>query len=161
MSSVAERATALATAFAIALALTACGGSAPGSTTTSASRSTGQATTTSPRPATSGPVVTSGPVHGALSARNHAPTVGKPWPYSVTVTDPGGRPLSGTVDIEFLFSGQVVGHDTPPTHPVRHGRWTERVTYPAAAVGQPLTFQAVVHTARGSITLDWPVRVRK
>ena len=67
----------------------------------------------------------------------------------------------GTVDIQFAFGGQVVGRDTPPTHPVVNGRWHDTLKFPAAAVGMPLTFQAVVHTRLGSITLDWPVTVRQ
>jgi hypothetical protein len=96
-------------------------------------------------------------LHGA----NHAPKAGKPWPYSVTVTDAAGHPLSGTVEIEFTFGGQVVGTDTPPTHPLTHGRWHDNLMFPARALGFPLTFQAVVHTGRGSITLDWPVTVHQ
>jgi hypothetical protein len=84
-----------------------------------------------------------------------------PWPYSVTVTDPAGHPLTGTVDIEFTFGGQVVGRDTPPTHPLENGHWKDKLTFPAAALGEPLTFQAVAHTSAGSITLDWPVTVRR
>jgi hypothetical protein len=47
--------------------------------------------------------------------------VGKPWRYVLKVTDASGRPLSGTVDVEFGFGGQVVGHDTPPVHPLKRG----------------------------------------
>jgi hypothetical protein len=36
----------------------------------------------------------------------------------------------------------------------------DTLKFPAAAAGMPLTFQAVVHTRLGSITLDWPVTVR-
>jgi hypothetical protein len=83
------------------------------------------------------------------------------WSYSVRVTDAAGNPLSGTVDVEFVFGGQVVGRDTPPTHPVTNGRWHDTLKFPAAAVGMPLTFQTVVHTRLGSITLDWPITVKK
>ena len=100
-------------------------------------------------------------MRGTLRAQNHAPTVGKSWRYSVTVTDAAGHPLSGTVDIEFAFGGQVVGHDTPPTHPVAHGHWTDTLKFPADAVGEPLSFRAVVHTSAGSITLDWPITVQR
>lgn len=77
------------------------------------------------------------------------------------VTDAAGKPLSGTVDIEFVFGGMVVGRDTPPTHPIRDGSWHAKLKFPAAAVGQPLTFRTVVHTSKGSITLDWPITVKK
>ena len=102
-----------------------------------------------------------GPVHGTLQAMNHAPKVNQDWPYSVSVTDANGHPLSGTVDIEFVFSGRVVGRDTPPTHPVTNGHWHDYLQFPAQAVGIPLQFQAVVHTHLGSITLDWPVTVSR
>ncbi len=100
-------------------------------------------------------------MHGRLTAENHAPAANKDWRYSLTVTDAAGRPLSGTVDIEFVFGGMVVGHDTPPTHPVTNGRWHDTLRFPADAVGEPLTFRAVVHTRLGSITLDWPIMVRQ
>jgi len=87
--------------------------------------------------------------------------VNRPWTYTVTVRDSAGHPLSGTVDIEFTFNGAVVGHDTPPTHPVRDGRWRGTLEFPAAAVGEPIDLQAVVHTAMGSVTLDWPVTVTR
>lgn len=76
-------------------------------------------------------------------------------------TDASGRALSGTVDTQFVFGGQVVGHETPPTHPLTNGRLNDNVTYPATAVGIQLTFQVVVHTQLGSVTLDWPVKVKR
>jgi hypothetical protein len=75
--------------------------------------------------------------------------------------DASGRPLSGTVDIEFAFGGQVVGRDTPPTHPVRNGRWQDNLKFPGAAIDQPLALLAVIHTRLGSITLNWPVTVQQ
>ncbi len=144
----------------------ACGGSSSTSATvqsvsTSTNASSPLATTTSAAPPGGSASVTAGPVRGTLTAPNHAPTVGKPWPYSVKVTDATGKPLSGTVDIEFVFGGQVVGRDTPPTHPVKNGSWGDKIKFPADAAGQPLTFRAVVHTSRGSITLDWPITAQK
>lgn len=106
-----------------------------------------------------GSTVPQGPVRGTLRAESHAPIAGRLWHYSIVVSNPSGRPLSGTVEIEFLFNGQIVGRDTPPTHPVADGHWGEKLTFPAAAVGIPLVFRAVVHTKAGTITLDWPVRV--
>jgi hypothetical protein len=68
------------------------------------------------------------------------------------VTSASGQPPAGTVDIEFVFGGQVAGRDTPPTYPVTIERWHDTLKFPAAAAGMPLTFQAVVHTRLGSIT---------
>ncbi len=147
----------------VALAVAACGSS--GSTSSSVtSRSTSttssaQATATSAQSAGASSVTT-GPVQGTLRGQNHAPKVNRTWSYSVTVTDAAGHPLSGTVAIQFVFNGQVVGRDTPPTHPITNGGWRDRVTFPAPAIGMPLSFRAVVHTSRGSITLDWPIKVQ-
>jgi hypothetical protein len=150
----------LLSAVLLALALAACGGGGHRSTTKSQT-TTPSTTSTSQTPATGASSVTSGPVRGTLSAQNHAPKVGKSWRYSVTLTDAAGHPVSGTVDIEFVFGEQVVGRDTPPTHPVRNGHWTDTLKFPTDAVGEPLTFQAVVHTGVGSITLDWPITVQR
>ncbi len=155
--------TALAAA-ATALALAACGGSAGSRTTSSSSTPT---TSSAPSPTTT--ATTSSPGSSARSARmrarlvgeDHRPVVNRPWRYTVTVADTAGRPLSGTVDIEFTFAGAVVGHDTPPTHPVHDGRWSDTLVFPPASVGKPLDVQAVVHTALGSLTLAWPITVQR
>ncbi len=141
-----------------------CGGEATSSTvkqtnasaptTSTATRATAIATTTSP----TAPV---GPVHATLIADDHAPIVNRPWPYSISVTDARGTPLSGTLEMEFVLLGQVVGRDTPPTHRITHGRWHDLLKFPVQAVGFPLIVQAVVHTSLGSATLDWPVKVRR
>ncbi len=68
--------------------------------------------------------------------------------------------MSGTVELEFVFSGQVVGRDTPPSHPITDGRWHDVLKFPAPAVGVALIVRAVVHTRVGSATLDWSVKVR-
>jgi len=162
-------AAALLAAAVLSTGLAGCGGSSSSSsgsptTRTSATTTTTTTTTTtatSTAQSQSAASVTSGPVRGVLHAQNHAPKVNQSWRYSVTVTDSAGHPLSGRVDIEFAFGGQVVGHDTPPTHPVANGRWHDTIQFPADAVGMPLTFQAVVHTRLGSITLDWPITVKR
>ena len=142
----------------LALGPTACGGKSKTTTTKTPVATTTTATTTATTPTSS---VSTGPVHGTLTAENHAPVVNKDWHYALTVTDAAGHPLSGTVDIEFVFSGVVVGRDTPPTHPVTNGRWQDTIRFPADAVGKLLTFRAVVHTHQGSIALDWPITVRQ
>jgi hypothetical protein len=131
------------------------------SSATSSAASTSTTGTSAPGQGRGTASVTAGPVRGTLHAANHSPIVNKNWPYSDVVTDAARHPLSGTVDVEFTFGGQVVGRDTPPTHPLKNGRWSENLQFPEAAVGEPLTFQLVVHTHLGSITLDWPVTVKQ
>jgi hypothetical protein len=139
-------------------ALAACGSSSSSSSSSSTASNT--ATTPAQTPTTASSSLTTGPVRGTLHGTGHTPIAGRPWAYSVHVTDASGRPLSGTVAIEFAFNGSVVGHDTPPTHPVTNGHWADKLTFPSTAIGYPLSFQAVVRTSAGSITLDWPVQVK-
>lgn len=147
--------------------IVACGSSSSSSTPTSQSAVTSTnasspLSTAAPQAPPSGSdSVSTGPVRGRLTAANHTPTAGRLWDYSVNVTSASGKRLSGTVDIEFVFGGDVVGRDTPPTHPVRNGSWHDNLKFPADAAGEPLMFQAVVHTSLGSITLDWPITVQK
>jgi hypothetical protein len=152
-------------AAAAAIALGGCGSSSKSSssaTSTPASTTTATSSTASSTPSASGgATVTTGPVHAALRANDHAPVANKAWPYTVLVTDASGHPLDGSVRIQFTFAGSVVGTDSPPVHPVKHGIWRDSLTYPTSAVGQPLTFQAVVTTSAGSVTLNWPVNVRR
>jgi len=133
------------------LSLAACG--ATGSTTSSKTRAPGKAAVTTP--------ADTRPLHATLVGENHAPKVNQPWSYSVTATDALGHPVSGTVNIEFALSGQVVGHNTPPTDQVTDGHMNNTLTFPAEAVGVPLDVRAVLHTTLGSLTLDWPITVQR
>lgn len=126
----------------------------PSSTTTHTSSHT---TTTS----SSTTVAYVRPIHATLVGENHRPIANKLWPYTVTATDANGRPLTGTVDVEFTFSGTVVGHASPPTDPLKDGRWHDSLTFPSRAIGEPIDLQVVVHTQIGSVTLDWPVKTVK
>jgi hypothetical protein len=135
----------------LSLSLAACG--ATGSTTSSRTSATGKAAIRTP--------VDTRPLHATLVGENHAPKVNQPWSYSVTVTDALGHLVSGTVNIEFALSGQVVGHDKPPTDRVTDGHMNDTIKFPAEAVGVPLDLQAVVHTTLGSLTRDWPITVQR
>jgi hypothetical protein len=149
----------------LSLALTGCGAGKPTSPPTRAAVTTAARTAaTTPPPAptvTGGRLVSTGALRATLSGENHAPKVNQPWRYSVTVSNASGQPLSGTVAIEFLFSGQIVAHDTPPTHPITNGLWQGTLKPPTASVGFPLILRAVAHTPAGSITLNWPITVKR
>lgn len=145
---------------ALAGGLTACGGGSKSKSSTTASKSGAATTISKTSSATGGTPAAPSKVHATLNAENHTPTAGKLWPYSIHVTDASGHPLSGTVRIQFTLAGYVVGTDHPPVHPLKDGSWHDLLTFPKAAVGHPLTFQAVVHTPVGSTTLNWPVTVK-
>ena len=133
------------------LSLAACG--ATGSTTSSRASVPGKAALTTS--------VDTRPLDATLVGENHAPKVNQPWSYSVTVTDALGHLVSGTVNIEFALSGQVVGHDKPPTDRVTDGHMHDTLRFPAEAINVPLDVRAVVHTTLGSLTLDWPITVQR
>jgi hypothetical protein len=132
-----------------------------GSSSSSKSAAKAPGTISTPAASAHAASVTTGPVRASLQGANHHPAVKRAWAYSVHVTDASGKPLDGTVKIQFAFGGQVVGTDKPPVHPVKHGVWHDTLNFPAESVGYPLTFQAVVHTKAGSVTLSWPITVHK
>jgi hypothetical protein len=150
-------------AAALSLALTGCGASRPPAPPTHAAVTTAAATPAPPpAPAvTGGRLISTGALRATLSGQNHAPKVNHPWRYSVTVSNAAGQPLSGTVAIEFLFSGQIVAHDKPPTHPLANGLWQSSLKMPVASAGYPLVLRAIAHTSAGSITLNWPITVKR
>jgi hypothetical protein len=135
------------------------GGSKPAATATRTTASTPQQTTPTPAGAVTADTVTTGPVRATLRGAGHTPVVGKHWVYTVSVTDAAGHPLDGSVTSEFAFAGQVVGREAPPVHQLKAGRLHDVIEFPARAVGVPLLFQTVVHTASGNVVLSWPVSV--
>lgn len=99
-------------------------------------------------------------VHATIRGESHHPTVGVHWRYTVTVTDAAGHPLKGTETTHYTFSGAVVGTEKPENVSFADGVYHDTIEFPAAAVGYPLTVQAVVRTSRGTATADWPLVVR-
>jgi len=99
-----------------------------------------------------------------LHAPTHHPRAGKPWLYSVRVTDPSGRPIRARIRMQVLFGGIPVGKvDSGKTFSFV-GTWREPkrapLTWPARSRGHPLTFEAIV-TARGASTrLDYAIDVK-
>lgn len=136
--------------------LAACGGS-----TTTVTRSLLSQASTASASSSLSPSVTTGPVHATLVGQGHDPVAGKKWIYRLTVTDAQGHGLAATIDTEFALQGAVVGHDTPPTHSLKNGRYKEALKFPAMSVGYRLDLQVVIHTKLGTVTVDWPVSVHK
>jgi hypothetical protein len=102
--------------------------------------------------------------HAVLHAPTHTPKAGKPWLYSVRVTDAQGRPIRARITMRVLFGGVPVGKvDSGKTFSFV-GTWREPksspLIWPARSRGRPLTFEALV-TARGQTKrLDYTVNVK-
>lgn len=158
----------ITTAAVVSLGLAACGSSSSSSsratssspaTSGSASSATPTASNASAASHTSSAMPATA-IEATLTGQNHAPVATKPWPYSVTARSSTGKPLTGTVRIQFLFGSTVVGTDKPPVHPLKDGRWHDYLEFPQEAIGHPITLQAVIHTPEGSATRNWPVMVK-
>jgi len=132
-----------------------------GSHTASTPSSATPAAPGGPQTATSGmggPALVSasaGGLSASMHASSHHPTVNRPWPLSFTVTR-AGRPALASVSYEYLFAGQVVARRD---HYAFTGRFSDVFVWPAAAVGYPLTFRAVIVSAATTIDLDYAVQV--
>jgi hypothetical protein len=132
---------------AIALLAAGCGGSA----TTTRGNSAGTHTPLQPPAAR---------FTATLHAPTHSPVVNAAWVYSIDVRDANGRPLRAIAETQFLFAGQVVGRESPPTHRFA-GHLRDLIRWPRRSAGFPLTFRAVVHTSLGAQNLDYQVQVRR
>lgn len=146
---------AAAAAVVLAVAVSACGGGSKSSSSTTSSSASSSSSASR-----GGSSAAGAKFHVVLIGQDHVPVATKVWHYTVRVTSPTGKPLAGTVDTEFAFGGQVVGHESPPSHPLKNGVLKDFVEWPKQAIGQPLALQVVVHTSAGSQTLDWPVSVK-
>jgi hypothetical protein len=69
-----------------------------------------------------------------------------------------GRPLAASVRYQFLFAGRPVASRS---HYRFRGTFHDVVSWPARAVGIPLTFRAIVRTSLGTRNLDYAVQVRR
>jgi len=84
---------------------------------------------------------TNGPVSYAFSAPTHTPVVGKRWRLSIA-GQRSGAPLTGTVKIDILHEGTVVGHAAAGT--LKGGRFAHDFDWPERSAGYPLTVKTTV-----------------
>jgi hypothetical protein len=100
-------------------------------------------------------------IHATLAGQDHHPRAGKPWRYTLTVSDAAGRPLSGTETTHYAYNGVVVGTEQPQNVKFTGGVYRDTIEFPPAAVGHPLELQVVVQAGSGSATVHWPLEVVK
>jgi len=133
-------------------------------TTTTAPTTTSSTTTTTTTHSTTTTSTTAAfarPLQATLTGDGHNPTIKVKWAYTVTATDAKGRPLSGTIETEFVYGGSVVGKESPFKHTFTDGKIINQITFPAESLGVALQLQVVVITSIGTKTLDWPVKSKK
>jgi hypothetical protein len=143
---------------AAAIGLCACGASASHSTSVGAV--TSSRTSAARVSSTVSAAVPPGPIVAVLRAPGHHPRVGN-WEITLTLTK-GGRPIAGHVSYQYLFQGQVVSTQQVGGHsPDFVGVFHDTLTWPATAVGYPLTFRVVITTPYGVKNVDYAVTVRR
>lgn len=137
----------------LVVTLAACGGS---KSTASSTTTTAPATTTA---------VTAPSFTIAIEAATHTPKANANWPVKIHVADAAGKPVSGTLRMQVLFAGAVVGQIDNGRVYEFHGTWQEKpgneIVWPPDSVGHPLTFQAVVTVGGKTRKANWAIRVRK
>jgi hypothetical protein len=120
------------------------------------------------------------PCVATLKASGHHPKAGRTWPITVTCRTSSGAPVRATAIYQFVYQGQVVAtrYPSPNANPrsacsqagtCRNAPWPFRgrmydptFVWPKRAVGIPLTLRVVVKVrGRGSVNLNYPVRVRR
>jgi hypothetical protein len=94
-------------------------------------------------------------VKATMTVGTHSPTANKAWPISFTVTE-GGKSVKATLTYEWLFGGHVVHREKGKSFT---GHLSETFQWPVAAVGEPLTLQAVVAVGSATVNLDYAVKV--
>jgi len=94
-----------------------------------------------------------------LKAPTHHPKVDKPWRITITARSNSGKKLSGRVQYEFLYGGQVVSRNS--NYKFKNGVFHDTLTWPKRSVGIDLTFRAVVTTKPGVVRLSYAVKVRR
>lgn len=82
-----------------------------------------------------------GPLSYAFSAPTHTPTVGGKWRLKIAA-ERSGAPLKGTVKIDILHNGAVVGHAASGR--LSGGRYAHDFDWPERSVGYPLTVKTTV-----------------
>lgn len=96
-------------------------------------------------------------VTASMQVGTHNPKVNKPWPLTFTVKK-GGKAVKASVSYEYLYEGRVVAKRS---HYTFTGHFKDTFLWPASAVGEPLTFQAVITSGKVTIDLDYAIKVVK
>jgi hypothetical protein len=144
-----------------ALLLAGCGGS--GTTTTTQSVTTAPPPPPGPAPPAT---VSVGAVKATLYAPTHSPKAGATWNYRVHVADTHGRRLRGKITVQIvdpLGRSHAVTYDDT-TRPIARmafdGDFRDYVQFPKDARGYTLTFRVIANTAKGTVTITFPVTPR-
>jgi hypothetical protein len=104
------------------------------------------------------------PVRVTIAAATLRPKADAPWPVTIQVTTPAGKPLPARLTMRILFGSLPVGKVDDGKVWRFVGTWREpkgqEIKWPAAASGQTFVFEATVRAAGRTVTKRVAVRVR-
>lgn len=104
----------------------------------------------------------SGPLSATLTASTHTPKINVPMSIKVTATL-SGKPARATLIYQYLYGGQVVSTRYPCNNKACSftGHYSDKLTFPATSLGQPLTLQVVVKASGHTVKLDSSITSHK
>lgn len=147
------------TVFGALVLLAGCGGGSGTPTHT-------QGTTTAPPPPAPPATVSVGGVEATLFAPTHSPKIGARWDYRVRVTDRRGRKLGGKITVQIIdpigSAHSVTYDDTdkPISRMAFDGEFRDYAEFPKDSKGYTLTFRVIATTAKGTVTITYPITPR-
>lgn len=107
--------------------------------------------------ALAGPGTAAVPFKATLTATGHTPQIGKPWYYTVRVTDRSGKPIAARI-IPVVRSGNR-NIDTVGFFQI-YGTCGHPYTWQPVHRGKPLVFQVQVRAEGGVIRLNYWIRAK-
>jgi hypothetical protein len=98
---------------------------------------------------------TSGPLSATLTVSTHTPKINVPMSIKVTATLKG-KPAHATLIYQYLYGGAVVSTRYPCNNKACTftGHYSDKLTFPATSLGEPLTLQVVVKASGHTVKLD-------
>jgi hypothetical protein len=98
----------------------------------------------------------SGPLSATLTASTHTPKI------KVTATL-NGKPARATLIYQYLYGGAVVSTRYPCNNKACTftGHYSDKLTFPATSLGEPLTLQVVVKASGHTVKLDSSITSHK
>jgi hypothetical protein len=99
-----------------------------------------------------------------ISAPTHHPKPNAKWPVTIRAVNGYGQDVHATLTMRILLNGSPVGKVDNGRVYRFFGTWREKpgqeITWPKAARGQPLAFEAIVKGQHATVKKTWAITVR-
>jgi hypothetical protein len=99
-----------------------------------------------------------------IEGATHTPKANAKWPVTIVATTRSGKPVAGKLTMRILVGGTQVGTVDNGRIYRFLGSWHEKpgheITWPTAAIGEPVVFQAVVTVHGTTRKANYKISVR-